>query len=191
MTRPFEKFEARVRAVFPKIEMQVDSPRNPNGSTFLHLQLGDQTGALEYRPKHGYGLTFPANDDFGVGPDEVFKSESAAVTRVLALLRSEQPTLPVHELSLKMLRELRKVTQQELAERLGVRQASVSKLEQRDEDVLVSSLRKIVQAMGGELGLVAEFPEGTLRVALNASRVEDRPAKSRYRAKPARAPKRR
>lgn len=62
-----------------------------------------------------------------------------------------------HEL-LKWLRQERKVTQAQLAELIGIRQASVSKLESQ-EDMRVSTLRKYVEALGGELEIRVVFPE--------------------------------
>src|SRR5579859_5899594 len=62
------------------------------------------------------------------------------------------------ELSLRDLRKARKLTQARLAKTLGITQDSVSRLEKRS-DLLLSTLRKTVKAMGGNLSLVAEFPD--------------------------------
>ncbi len=56
------------------------------------------------------------------------------------------------------IRNARGVTQEELAGRMEKRQPAVSTLERRD-DVLVSSLREYVGALGGRLRLYAEFPD--------------------------------
>lgn len=61
------------------------------------------------------------------------------------------------------LRGVRQVTQEELAERLEIAQSNVSRLERR-RDMLVSTLRHVVEALGGELHLVASFPEGSVRI---------------------------
>jgi hypothetical protein len=45
-----------------------------------------------------------------------------------------------------------------MAKKLGITQDSVSRLEKRS-DLLLSTLRKTVEAMGGNLSLVAEFPD--------------------------------
>jgi hypothetical protein len=45
-----------------------------------------------------------------------------------------------------------------MAKTLGVTQDSVSRLEKRS-DLLLSTLRNTVEAMGGNLSLVAEFPD--------------------------------
>ena len=63
---------------------------------------------------------------------------------------------------LATLRELRKrldITQVELAAELGIGQEGVSRLERRN-DALVSTLRKAVEAMGGDLRLIADLPDG-------------------------------
>lgn len=67
------------------------------------------------------------------------------------------------ELPLQELRQARALSQKELAEVLGLNQATVSKLERRT-DMYLSSLRRFVEAMGGELEITAKFPEGRVRI---------------------------
>ncbi len=62
-------------------------------------------------------------------------------------------------LALQELRQTRHLTQQQLAEALGISQAALSKMEHQS-DIQVSTLRRILAAMGGELKLVAHFPDG-------------------------------
>jgi transcriptional regulator with XRE-family HTH domain len=59
--------------------------------------------------------------------------------------------------TLKDLRHAVEQTQEELATALGVGQDTISRLEQRS-DMLLSTLKRYVEAMGGKLSLVAEFP---------------------------------
>ena len=66
--------------------------------------------------------------------------------------------LETEEMTLRQLRRARKLTQVRLAKQLGITQDSVSRLESRS-DVLLSTLRKTVEAMGGSLSLVAEFAD--------------------------------
>lgn len=84
-----------------------------------------------------------------------------------AALRAE---MPLHEL-----RRARELTQQELARTLGVNQPAIAKMERR-ADMYVSNLRAFVEAMGGRLRIVAEFPEGDVDIAnfgaLDAERPE-------------------
>jgi transcriptional regulator with XRE-family HTH domain len=63
------------------------------------------------------------------------------------------------ELPLNQLRQALKLSQQQIAAEMGVSQAAISLLENR-EDLLVGTLRRFVEAMGGELELRAKFPSG-------------------------------
>jgi transcriptional regulator with XRE-family HTH domain len=56
------------------------------------------------------------------------------------------------------------LTQEEVAARLQISQSNVSRLERR-RDMLVSTLREVVEAFGGELHLVAEFPDGAVEIS--------------------------
>lgn len=67
------------------------------------------------------------------------------------------------EMQLQELRKSRDVTQVDLAKLMKVEQAAVSKLERR-EDMYVSTLRDYVRALGGELKLVASFPDAEIQV---------------------------
>ena len=60
--------------------------------------------------------------------------------------------------TLKDLRQAVERTQEELAVSLGVGQDTISRIERRS-DMLLSTLRRYVEAMGGKLELVAEFPD--------------------------------
>jgi DNA-binding XRE family transcriptional regulator len=66
--------------------------------------------------------------------------------------------LIAEEMTLRELRHARKLTQARIAKTLGITQDSVSRLEKRS-DLLLSTLRKTVKAMGGKLSLVVEFPD--------------------------------
>ena len=66
--------------------------------------------------------------------------------------------LLAEEMTLRDLRKARALTQARMAEELGITQDGVSRLEKRS-DLLLSTLRKSVEAMGGRLSLVAEFPD--------------------------------
>jgi len=67
------------------------------------------------------------------------------------------------EMQLQELRKARNVTQVEVAKAMSVEQAAVSKMERRD-DMYVSTLREYVKALGGELKLVASFPDADIQL---------------------------
>ena len=66
--------------------------------------------------------------------------------------------LIAEEMSLRDLRKARKRTQVRVAKKLGIKQENVSRIEKR-ADLLISTLSGYVEAMGGKLYLVAEFPD--------------------------------
>jgi Helix-turn-helix domain len=63
------------------------------------------------------------------------------------------------EMALVDIRKSRALTQEQVAKKLGGKQVYVSRLESRN-DVKVSTLRAYVKALGGELQLLATFPDG-------------------------------
>ncbi len=66
--------------------------------------------------------------------------------------------MPLHEL-----RRARQLSQEQLAEELGATQPEISKIEHRT-DMYVSTLRRFVEAMGGQLEITARFPDGTVQI---------------------------
>ena len=72
-------------------------------------------------------------------------------------IKARAAALISEERTLQELRQAHKLTQKRMAEVLGIGQDSVSRLEQRS-DLLISTLRGYVEAMGGRLSLIAEFP---------------------------------
>jgi transcriptional regulator with XRE-family HTH domain len=83
-------------------------------------------------------------------------AEAREAARVKA--RAMLDTMPLSEL-----RQARRLSQQQLAETLNVKQSAVSKLERRT-DMYISSLRSFIEAMGGDLEITARFPDGAVRI---------------------------
>ena len=75
----------------------------------------------------------------------------------------ERVKAALEEMPLAELRQARQFTQQQIAESLKIKQASVSKMESQT-DMYISTIRKYIEAMGGELEIIAKFPEGSIRV---------------------------
>ena len=92
--------------------------------------------------------------------------------------RIEAETERLHQeyLTLQELRKAKALTQTQLAETLGIRQATVAKMEKRS-DLMISTLRRHVEAMGGRLNLVVEFP-GRMSVRLGGLGDVEEPASS-------------
>ncbi|MEP6832654.1 MAG: XRE family transcriptional regulator [Gemmatimonas sp.] len=84
-----------------------------------------------------------------------------AEDRALAQKKTKLLIQQVRLRQLKELRQNREVSQAALAEMLSSTQASVSKIESRD-DFYLSTLREYIEALGGELEILARFPEGAV-----------------------------
>lgn len=86
----------------------------------------------------------------------------------MPLERRTQAEMRAKDMMAEMfLAEIRKqagLTQLDLASVLGIKQPSLSKLEGQD-DMQISTLRRLVEALGGELELVAKLPGGTVRLS--------------------------
>jgi transcriptional regulator with XRE-family HTH domain len=90
-----------------------------------------------------------------VSANEILKKLPEKRQRKIAE-RAEQ--LHAEYLTIQDIRKARSLTQVQLAKALGINQANISQIEKRS-DLLLSTLRSYIEAMGGELHLVAEFPD--------------------------------
>ena len=92
--------------------------------------------------------------------DELVKRTTTKKTRVRAARHTKNL---LWELLLSELRQMAGKSQQQLAAALGIKEPSLSKLENQD-DMQISTLCRIVNAFGGELEVVARFPKGTIKI---------------------------
>jgi transcriptional regulator with XRE-family HTH domain len=74
-------------------------------------------------------------------------------------------------LALGRLREARAVTQRELAARMAVSQANVSRIE-HEEDIYLSTLRTYIENLGGNLEINAVFPDATITIGTQDLRIQ-------------------
>jgi transcriptional regulator with XRE-family HTH domain len=89
--------------------------------------------------------------------------------------------LITEEMTLQEIRRALKITQIRMAKVLGISQDGVSRLEKRS-DLLLSTLRKTVEAMGGNLSLIAQFPELGPIELLGIATIDPKPANRRKHA---------
>ncbi len=87
--------------------------------------------------------------------NDIIKSLPASRRRKI---EKRAAALIAEEMTLQELRRARAMTQVRLAKNLGVAQKQVSEIEKRT-DMHISTLRRSIEAMGGKLSLVAEFPD--------------------------------
>ncbi|WP_151639001.1 XRE family transcriptional regulator [Noviherbaspirillum aerium] len=86
------------------------------------------------------------------------KLSPQAQQRVQDKFEQLREEMPLHEL-----RRARGLSQKALAEVLHVEQPAIAKIEKR-ADMYISTLRSHIEAMGGELEIVAKFPDGAVRI---------------------------
>ena len=77
--------------------------------------------------------------------------------------RSKARTL-LKAVPLQELRQARGLSQKDLATARHVQQPTIARIEKRT-DMYISTLRSHIEAMGGELEVIARFPEGTVRIS--------------------------
>src|SRR5258708_34918867 len=97
--------------------------------------------------------------------------------------------LIAEEVALRHLRQARDLTQQSMANLLHIDQAGISKIESRT-DMLLSTLRSYVEAMGGSLRLVAEFPDGVAELSSLGEALDNRAPARSPKTSPKERPKR-
>ena len=102
-------------------------------------------------------------------------------------VKARAAQLVAEELCLRDLRQAQQLTQECVSQSLGIGQESVSRLEKRS-DLLISTLRGYIEAMGGHLQLVAEFPNRPPVILSGLAAME---AKPRHSVRERSAPKRR
>ncbi len=92
-----------------------------------------------------------------------FKALQAKMSPEARERSEDQANRMVGEMALDELRGALDLTQEHLAELLHVNQAAISKVERRS-DMYISTLRKIIEAMGGQLDIRAVLPNGIVRI---------------------------
>lgn len=172
-----EKMEQDIKKALPGAWTRVRRAKSKTGTWFLDVKLDEHVLIATWSPRHGLGLSASAlgGDGYGEGPEEVFEDIASATSRAIQLLKEKAYTAPPQEVFLRELRAIAGVTQAELAERLGVQQAAVSKLERRS-DITLASLRRFVDALGAKLEINVRTKSGELVKLLDAPEPETRAA---------------
>ena len=82
------------------------------------------------------------------------EAKNLSVQKTQALLK---------DMALQELRQAMHFSQERIAEILSTKQANVSRIERRT-DMYISTLRSYIEAMGGNLNIIARFPEGEIYI---------------------------
>ena len=109
-------------------------------------------------------------------PYSILRNKMKPVARKKA---AEKTKAFLEAMPLLELRQARNLSQEQLAQTLSVKQPAVSKLEKRT-DMYISTLRNFIKAMGGDLEIIAKFPDGSVQI----NQFEDIAAKDEGRGSP-------
>ncbi len=154
-----ELLRAVLSCFFRKAEITLEKPLHEKGFWSMDIRLpGGYLLAIDWRETSGFRLTSDAEHGYGEPADEHFSDLEAALMRSVKLLKNRMETVPPYAVRIKELRQKLKLSQEEVAGRMGVNQAAVSKLEGR-EDSRVATLQSYAQALGGRLVLKVVFDD--------------------------------
>jgi DNA-binding XRE family transcriptional regulator len=92
-----------------------------------------------------------------------FSELRAGMTQAARERSDTKAKVMLAEMPLNELRQARGLSQKMLADVLHVQQPSIAKIEKRT-DMYLSTLRSHIEAMGGQLDIVARFPEGSVKI---------------------------
>lgn len=159
-----EQLRERLANRFPDASLTIDTPDTDTGTWFLDVSLQGHLVVVQWRADRGFGITTPTRDDFGSKPHELYACADAAYERAVNLLLSQTSTIP--GLTLQEIRDSRHLSQAEIANRLQINQGAVSRMERRS-DMRLGTLRTLISAMGGELQLLARFPDRTVEIQVD------------------------
>jgi transcriptional regulator with XRE-family HTH domain len=165
---PIEMLYHYIQNKHPHAGGEITTPLHPDGIWSLDIMLPEKHLIVEWSAKTCFGISSASDENFAEGPDEIVESLEEAQKRVDQLLTTPEHTSPALPVLLSRLRERRGVTQQELASRLGVRQATISGIERR-HDIQLSTLRRVVEALGGRLQVFGVFTDCHYRIDIDSS----------------------
>lgn len=100
----------------------------------------------------------------------------------LTKVETRAAELIAEEITLQDLRKARELTQERMAELLGISQNSVSRIE-KQSDLLLSTLRSYIAAMGGNLEIIVRFPDRPSVALYALAGEEEQPAHRTRRAR--------
>jgi DNA-binding XRE family transcriptional regulator len=154
-----EQLRTVLSCAFPKAEIVLAQPLHADGFWSMDVRVpGGYHLAIEWREESGFSLTADAEHGYGEPADEHYGDFESALLRSVKLIMLRAETVAPYAVRIKELRQKLNLTQEEMAKRMGVNQAAVSKLEGRD-DAHVATLHKYAHALGGRLILKVKLDD--------------------------------
>lgn len=167
-TKDMQWIAVQLRERLPGVVVEVHTPsaRSKAGGWTIDANYQDSYVVVQWSRSTGFGISAPRDSDLPFTEDvEYHEDADSTVRRVMHLLVTAEGVSPT--VTLQELRRRRSISQEELANVMHVSQASVSQTEQRD-DILISTLRAVVGALGGRLVLKALFDDGAVEIKVDS-----------------------
>jgi DNA-binding transcriptional regulator YdaS (Cro superfamily) len=166
-TKDMQWIAAQLRERLPGVVVEVLKPgaRGKTAGWTLDANYQDGYVVVQWTRSTGFGISAPRDTDLPFTEDvEYLEDADSTLRRIMHLLVTGEGVSP--SVTLQELRKRRSISQEELAKVMRVSQASVSQTEQRD-DILISTLRSVVGALGGRLVVKALFDDGAVEIKVD------------------------
>ena len=150
------EFLSLVESACPLAELAVDHADKPDGDWWIDARANGELITVFWASKSGFGFSTQDPIGYGEKPNEVYASAAMAATRFVQLME-RAGTGRTLSLGIAELRELFGLSQTELAKRVGVEQAAISRVEGR-ENIEINTLRSLVEALGMRLSVQVFAP---------------------------------
>jgi transcriptional regulator with XRE-family HTH domain len=145
-----------VEGVCTSAVLVVDHADKPDGDWWIDAQVNGELVTVFWSPKSGFGFSTLEEIGYGEKPNEIYANPEMAAARFVQLLQ-QAGSGRTRSLGIAELRVLCGLSQTELAKRVGVEQAAISRVEGR-ENLELNTLRSLVEAMGMRLSVQVLAP---------------------------------
>ena len=156
------EFIALVGQASPWVTIKVDRADAPDGNWWFDARVNGELLTVFWSPKFGFGFSTQNEVGFGEKPNEIYVSAEMAALRFAQLVKRAGSGRTM-ALGISDLRELCGLSQTELAKRVGVEQAAVSRAEGRD-NIELKTLSSLVEAMGFRIDVRVTAPGVTASI---------------------------
>lgn len=129
MPNDLHVFISALKEHIPNTQIDVDNPLNSNGEYWLDIVSDQFATSVVWQAHRGFGF-FTGKSVFSEKPDELYRTPQRAIKRFQQLSGKRSESLAS---LLKELRAIVDVSQENLAQKLDVKQAAISRLESRDD----------------------------------------------------------
>src|SRR5438876_567845 len=103
MKNAIERLSQELSDRLPGLRAFLDPPEDSRGTWWLDLEYSGRSAVVEWRPRRGFGVSAPAQGEYGEGSDESHATFEGTRDRVMTLLRDGGVTKPPGQVVLRKL----------------------------------------------------------------------------------------